>query len=72
MVVTHQAIRAEAVVGTHSWNAGERVMHLWMGRGEIIDARPYSQYATVRFDTTDYPSDVKKEYLIKLRPYSLS
>lgn len=47
-------------------------MHLWMGRGEIIDARPYSQYATVRFDTTDYPSDVKKEYLIKLRPYSLS
>ena len=51
--------------------AGRRVLHLWMGRGNVIDERPGSIYATVVFDVSDYPSDVRKEHLIPVQENSV-
>ena len=46
---------------------GRKVMHLWMGRGNVINERPESAFTTVIFPGSDYPSDVLKTDLLDIK-----
>ena len=52
--------------GSVAWvQCGAEAYHPGLGRCVVIDARPESEYATVQWPDTDYPSDVKKKHLIR-------